>query len=755
MKIKILAAVTAIVAGTYALHQNVDTPKSLVKDTDITITRDLSIPAVSPHAANNVAKAGHVQPSQAPTAEDINRFVADLDNNSLPGNQTTNPRVTTLTGTDIFNGEKSPDFGHPFQLFPSGESPLVVTDAGMARQIVLRGGKDILGIGENDDLALKTSKFDEMNNVFYKFTQVYNGVPVYGRETVVQADGNNEIKLVTGEFEPGINIGVSPGLSGKAAFSKAVDSMRDVLLTEPKLRDDPTLKVYVSEEAGPILTWHSVMEYHTTTEGFRVDEVFVDANSGNIIDKLPNLYSALSRSVYTVDLKCFNPNSNKDVLPGREVTSSTDEHTKSAYDNSGYTYWFYANLFGRDSFDGHGKEMVSTVHARFTSSIGGCTGDNAYFDGEQMIYGEGDKELSNPAGALDVVAHELTHGVTHSESSLIYRNESGAINEALSDIFGAGAETYLESGGNGNTPPPDGLKPERKNWTLGEDATVTGELMRDMADPTADGQSSDSYDTRYTGRLDNGGVHLNSGIMNLAFYLLSEGGTHPQSKTTNRVTGIGMEKALKIYYHANTNLFTSSTNFESARTRLAQSAETLFGECSDAWHAVHQSFDAVKVNGDWTPCDSGVDDNGTKGKDDDGSDKDDGSTDSPASNASASASSYYNWRYLPANLLDGSSSTSWVSSTIRDTGDMEWVLLDLGAARSLSGLTISWDEDNYAEEYDIWVRQDGQWVHAQGVQQSRSGSADIELQDKSQYVLITMNHGHYGRWYGINEITLK
>ncbi len=101
------------------------------------------------------------------------------------------------------------------------------------------------------------------------------------------------------------------------------------------------------------------------------------------------------------------------------------------------------------------------------------------------------------------------------------------------------------------------------------------------------------------GREDTGHVHSNSGIMNLSFYLLSEGGAHPRNNTDVEVNGIGIEKALQIYYHSSTNLFIKHTNFVMARDLLARSAEDLYGHCSEEWIAVHKSFDAVNVPGDW------------------------------------------------------------------------------------------------------------------------------------------------------------
>jgi vibriolysin len=210
---------------------------------------------------------------------------------------------------------------------------------------------------------------------------------------------------------------------------------------------------------------------------------------------------------------------------------------------------------------------------------------NAFWNGSQMVYGDGDGSTSAPLSrSFDVAAHELTHAVTSASSKLVYQNESGALNEAMSDIFAAICEARRDGGVSANT------------WKIGEEVWTpgtAGDALRYMNDPIADGQSKDYYPTRYTGSQDNGGVHLNSGIANLAFKLLVTGGTHPRSKTTINVPALGMEQAGKIFYRAQTTYFTSSTNFAAARTATANAANDLYG--SDAKFAVESAWAAVGV----------------------------------------------------------------------------------------------------------------------------------------------------------------
>ncbi|MFL6291331.1 MAG: M4 family metallopeptidase [Thermoanaerobaculia bacterium] len=181
---------------------------------------------------------------------------------------------------------------------------------------------------------------------------------------------------------------------------------------------------------------------------------------------------------------------------------------QAAHDYAGSTYDYYAARYGRDSLNNAGMTLISTVHYGEVN--------NAGWTGSQMVYGDGDGSTFGPFSyGLDVVAHELTHGVTQYTSNLTYLGESGALNEAMSDIFGAATEAYFR-GLSSNT------------WKVGEDIYTPGtpgDALRYMNNPTLDGASRDYYPSRYTGSADNGGVHWNSGIANLAFYLIVQGGT--------------------------------------------------------------------------------------------------------------------------------------------------------------------------------------------------------------------------------------
>jgi thermolysin len=213
-----------------------------------------------------------------------------------------------------------------------------------------------------------------------------------------------------------------------------------------------------------------------------------------------------------------------------------------------------------------------------------------------MLFGEGipttvrfgGYSIKPLAGSLDIVAHELTHGVTSYSSDLAYFNESGALNESFSDVMGVGTEFYAAASGRSSLAP---------DYIMGED-TWTGRAtgLRSLANPGAFGDP-DHYSKRYVGPEDNGGVHFNSGISNHAFYLAIEGGTNRTSGlTVQGVGGANREQIEKVFYRGFTSFLTPTANFAQARQATLQAARELYGESSAAFRAVSQAWTAVGVN---------------------------------------------------------------------------------------------------------------------------------------------------------------
>lgn len=449
-------------------------------------------------------------------------------------------------------------------------------------------------------LALVSDETDANSHRYLKLQQRHTGLPVLGKQVVVQLRPDGALDGIHGHLEPELSVQAEAGLSADAAVALASRGLGRAALP-------PVLSIWVDEKRQA----HLVYEARVLL-GRSFQRMLISAIDGRVLIEHSLSYTALSREIYDLKKVCLKDGSE---LPGallcREGGTTADASGTRAYNASGKVYWFYSRMWGRDSFDNKGSKLVSSVHATFDNGMGGCSGENAAWISEpfnQMVYGDGGMfglTLKDLTLGFDVAAHEMTHAVTSTTSNLEYLNEPGALNEAMSDIMAAAAESWVASGG-GATGNPATWTTSANTWKIGED--VAGILfasvgaLRLMNEPTKDGMSKDYYPERNTGAADNGGVHTNSGIANLAFYLLTVGGKHPRAKTTVEVSGLGIEKTTQIFNLANTRLFGMKTTFEDARYATAKAAETLYGRCALEWQNVHRAWDAVAVPGTWLPC---------------------------------------------------------------------------------------------------------------------------------------------------------
>jgi bacillolysin len=295
----------------------------------------------------------------------------------------------------------------------------------------------------------------------------------------------------------------------------------------------------------------------------------------------------------------------------------TDAAVVDAHTYSAYTYDYYYKRFGRRGLDNANRRLVNLVHLVKRSDIFTASDEifgelylNAFYCGAcaggVMVFGEGlpgglylsetGQFIDYFSGALDVVAHELTHGVTGYTSRLEYVGESGALNEAFSDIMGTSVEFFFQ---------PVGTGLMKADYLLAEDIArpaVAGarEGFRSMANPALYGQPDHYSRLRVLppdDEHDNGGVHVNSGIPNHAFYLAIEGGTNRTSGI--RVQGVGggnREQIEKVFYRAFAQLMPSNANFSMARAVTLRAAQDLYGAGSAPFVAVRDAWTAVGVN---------------------------------------------------------------------------------------------------------------------------------------------------------------
>ncbi len=266
-----------------------------------------------------------------------------------------------------------------------------------------------------------------------------------------------------------------------------------------------------------------------------------------------------------------------------------------------YDYWY--NVHGRNSYDNAGASINSWVH--FDDVAGGAGYNNAFWNGSVMTYGDGSCGATEGCGgfdaltSIDVAAHEIGHAVTTHTANLAYQRESGALNEAFSDIWGASVEHYAK--GNGSD-----TNPAAKIWLIGDeiDRRTGSAALRSMSNPNSQGQP-DTYGGTYwinpnCGTPTNGndycGVHTNSGVLNFWFYLTVVGGsgTNDNGNSYN-VTGIGMNKAQLITYRTIKNYLSANSTFANTRTASIQAATDLYGACSLETQAVTNAWRAVGV----------------------------------------------------------------------------------------------------------------------------------------------------------------
>ncbi|GAB3821394.1 M4 family metallopeptidase [Kribbella italica] len=267
---------------------------------------------------------------------------------------------------------------------------------------------------------------------------------------------------------------------------------------------------------------------------------------------------------------------------GTGVNTDRASAAVDAHYGAAKTFDYFKLIHGRNGIFNDGKGVPSRVHY-------GTNYVNAFWDGKQMTYGDGDGVVAGPLVSIDVAGHEMSHGVTTATANLTYSGESGGLNEATSDIFG----TLVEFSANNTADPGD--------YYIGEEILKDRPALRYMDKPSKDGQSKDCW---YSG-IGNIDVHYSSGVANHFAYLLAEGtgpktfgGLPHDSTTCNGTTlqGIGKDKVGKIWYRALTTYMTTGTTYAQARTATLNAATDLYGASSPERTAVAAAWSGVSVN---------------------------------------------------------------------------------------------------------------------------------------------------------------
>lgn len=474
----------------------------------------------------------------------------------------------------------------------------------------LKKNEKQVGVAQPDkNLKVKNIQKDSLGMKHIRFNQTVKGIPVEGAEVVVHYNKQDELVSVNGSHVPEATGEIDT--SAVVSESAAVEAAKQAVNAPAQLEETPSAELVIYPFEG---TNHLAYKVNVNFLGEKPGNwfAFIDAKSGKAIDQ----YNALmhvdnhhesvgtgvlgaQRKIHTTRTKLpnqgtifslsdtshaglegiFTYDANDGKIFSNNSASWKDDYQRAAVDahyNSEVVYDYYLEEHGRNSLDDKGMAIVSYVHY-------GENYNNAFWNGRQMTYGDGDGSYMVPLSAgLDVAAHEMTHGVITNSANLQYRFQSGALNESFADIFGA----LIHS----------------EDWEVGEDIMGPGAKadgrasLRSLSDPSkypvkadyvpygnGEGNYPSHMDEYYDlpRSLDNGGVHINSSITNHAAYLIGE--------------KIGKEKLGQIFYRALTVYLTPTSNFSDARQAIIQSAADIYGEESAEVKATAEGFDSVGI----------------------------------------------------------------------------------------------------------------------------------------------------------------
>ncbi|QJW88421.1 T9SS type A sorting domain-containing protein [Spirosoma taeanense] len=466
-------------------------------------------------------------------------------------------------------------------------------------------------------LAITRTETDDLGQTHVRLMQTHRGLPVYGSELVAHLTGT-EVTLLNGRYRPvPADLVKTPKLALAEASARAFTDVRKT--SRVRTFGDNLLNMSPSE--GELCVFPTKqgarLAYQLTVRPNLLErwEYMIDALTGEILDKYNHTcsFTGLIKSsakdlhgttrsfqTYQQDTKyylidatrpMFNAtnskmpndpvgaiwttdarNSRSDSMQVFQISSANNTDWSptavSAHYSAGLAYDYYRTTFNRNGLNGNGGTIISVVNVTDEDGKGL---DNAYWNGKIMAYGNG-RLLKPFAGALDIAGHEMTHGVIQNTANLQYKDQSGAINESMADVFG--------------------VMIDRDDWGVGEDIATTklfpSGVVRNMANPNQGGKANDPNGYQpatmaqyVTTTEDNGGVHINSGIANFAFYKFA--------------TAVGKEKAEKVYYRALTTYLVRTSQFLDLRLAVIKATADLFGTPGAEVTAAQKAFDAVGI----------------------------------------------------------------------------------------------------------------------------------------------------------------
>lgn len=483
------------------------------------------------------------------------------------------------------------------------------------------------GLNEAYGWLIKQSVKDDIGYFHQRLNQTYKGYPVEGAVYLVHSK-SGMIESLNGDIFNDLNVSVNRTITESAALNKALNYAKaEIYMWEqPEIQysadethayshEKPKGELVIVAKDGAFTEKDFRLAYKFDIYAVKPlarNYVYVDAQNGEIIHTVSRIHTAdvpgtavtkysgsqaivadsytggyrLRESGRGGGIRTLNLETGTNVGNAvdfqdadnnwNNVNAQSDEAATDAHWAAEKMYDFYMNHYTRNGIDGNGGMIYCYMHYDVDYF-------NAFWDGTAMYIGDGNAQnQNNPLSALDIIGHEMTHGVTQFTADLVYQGESGALNESFSDIFGTAIEFEA--------------KPTQANWLVGSDIGIT---LRSMSNPAQYGDP-DTYGgsnwTDPTSANDNGGVHTNSGVQNLWFYLVSQGGTGTNDNgDAYNVTGIGISKAQDIAYRSLSTYLTNNSDFMDARVASIQAATDLYGPCTNEVIAVTNAWRAVGV----------------------------------------------------------------------------------------------------------------------------------------------------------------
>ncbi len=501
--------------------------------------------------------------------------------------------------------------------------------AGLSPAALLRASHAALGLGPGTTFRLTKVQQDALGMKHYRFQQYHDGIKVAGAQLLVHTRGGAPTML-NGRWAKGL------GHQPVSAVLTEAQAVRAALRAVPaqrysweswgaermlkRITGNPDTSFYPQPEL--VWAWHGLskglssprLAYRMTVQAQQPqmrEGVYLDAYSGGLLLQLNLLHTQNTpaqaetkysgqRAIVTDSvgtdsfrlvettrgggIETYNLRKREDVEDAVDFwdednywdnfNANQDEVATDAHWGAEMTFDYFAEKHNYIGVDGDSMPLISYVH--FGNNV-----VNAFWNGSWSTFGDGNNSTFSSLATMDVVAHEFVHGITQNTAGLIYQDESGALNESFSDIFGAVVEFYAT--------------PELADWTIAEDADLQSDGFRNMADPGQDGHPDTYLGSRwFDGSGDNGGVHTNSGVQNHWFYLLTEGGAGTNDNMdTFSVDGLGLDTAAAIAFRNLQFYLTELSGYHDARIGSILAAEDLYGPCSfevaqatAAWQAV-------------------------------------------------------------------------------------------------------------------------------------------------------------------------